>query len=506
MSQDSPGGDEREWSGIRYHQQRLPTATSLTMRLPLLLLCLTGLLINVSHAETALPPPDCSHCKERLLSLAELRKNLPAEWRLDTEREPVFGGEILVVQAGREHAQTLLLVHGLGQNGFTDWLPVMPDLASRYHVITLDLPGFGYSANPGGKYSPANYARVLSWLLSRHAKGEAIVAGHSMGGAVSLRLASDFPQQIGKLILVDAAGILQRTAFVKHSANARMPLEARGGPAILQGAVARLRDLGNSAIERALGLPDPTRMLNSHDTVWTALLGTRTNLNAAMALVEEDFSAAIHTLPHPAWVIWGEEDRIAPLRTGHLLARRLPRAQLLTLPGVGHTPMEVASAPVFLRLLNQALASEPTAALPVIAGQADLVCRGEHGKQYSGRFRRVLIEGCYGVQLRDISAQSMVIRDAIVEMHNIRLQGEGLGLEVVNSELMATGGEISSQIAIRLDNARVDLAGFVLDAQRHAVEVQRSSRLIGSANAIRSPAYRGYWQGVTVIEAGVLAP
>lgn len=476
------------------------------MRLPTLLLCLTTLLANLSHAEVSTPATACSHCKERLLSLAELRKHLPAEWRLDTEREPVFGSEILVVQAGREHAQTLLLVHGLGQNGFTDWLPVMPALASRYHVITLDLPGFGYSANPGGKYSPANYARVLSWLLSRHAKGQAIVAGHSMGGAVSLRLASEYPQQIGKLILIDAAGILQRTAFVKHSANARMPLEARGGPAILQGAMARLRDLGNTAMEKALGLPDPTRALNSHDTVWNALLGTRTNLNAAMALVEEDFSAAIHTLPHATWVIWGEEDRIAPLRTGHLLARRLPRAQLLTLPGVGHTPMEQASASLLLPVLEQALNSEPYPVSPSLPGEADLVCREEHGKQYSGRFRRVLIEGCYGVQLRDISAQSMQIRDAIVDMRNVRLQGDRLGLEVINSELLATGGEISGDVALRMDNARVDLAGFVLDAQRHAVEAQRSSRLIGSANAIRSPAYTGYWQGVEVIEAGVLAP
>jgi pimeloyl-ACP methyl ester carboxylesterase len=91
-----------------------------------------------------------------LQTLSALRNALPSDWRVQLEREPVFDSEVLTVQAGQANAQTLLLVHGLGNNGFTDWLTVMPQLARQYHVIALDLPGFGYSAKPRGKYSPAN--------------------------------------------------------------------------------------------------------------------------------------------------------------------------------------------------------------------------------------------------------------------------------------------------------------------------------------------------------------
>ncbi|MBS1209229.1 MAG: alpha/beta hydrolase [Proteobacteria bacterium] len=453
------------------------------------------------------PPPDCSHCKEKLLTLDALRTALPADWQLQREREPVFGSDVLVVQAGMQNPQTLLLVHGLGQNGFTDWLSVMPQLARRYHVITLDFPGFGYSSSPNGKYSPRNYARVLNWLLARHAKTRAIVVGHSMGGAVALRFASEYPAQLDKLILVDAAGILQRTAFVKYSARIPLPIEQM--PSFLQGAVARITDFGNAAVEKIVGLPDPTRLLNTSETVWGGILSHRTNLNAAMALVDEDFSAAIPTLQTPTWIIWGEADPVAPLRTGQMLARRLPRAQLLTMPGVGHTPMETATSQIFYPLLEHALLSDPQPA--PLAGSpgtelADLHCQGESGRLYSGHFREVLIEGCSGVKLSNLSAEHIVLRDSIVQMLNVQVDARDTALEVDNSELIATAGEISGDIAIRADKARIDLAGFKLDARRTAIEVQRFSRLVGSVNAIRSPAYTGTWQGSEEIEMGVLAP
>jgi len=77
---------------------------------------------------------------------------------------------MLTVRAGSKDAPLLLLVHGLGENGFTDWLPVMPMLARRYRVLAVDLPGFGYSSSPQAKFSPANYARVLANLLENVSK------------------------------------------------------------------------------------------------------------------------------------------------------------------------------------------------------------------------------------------------------------------------------------------------------------------------------------------------
>jgi pimeloyl-ACP methyl ester carboxylesterase len=454
-----------------------------------------------SNAPEPPKPPACIYCKEALQTLDALRNKLPADWTLELERDPVFGGDVLVVQAGHSDAPTVLLVHGLGQNGFTDWVPTMRQLARRYRVVAVDLPGYGYSTAPLGKYSPKNYARVLQQVLARHAKQPALVVGHSMGGAVALRLASDFPDTTGRLVLVDVAGILHRTAYVKHSATDPVPIE--GLPDVLKDPVTRIKDFGRAAVERAFGLPnDPTRVLRQSDLAWELILRNRTNVNAALALVDEDFSAAIHTLRQPTQIIWGAADTIAPLRTGQVLVRRIPSAQLKTMAGVGHTPMETAPDQ-FLALLNGALATDPAPAAPpdqLPPDLTDLKCSGQVDRQYSGHYREIVIENCTAVRLTDLTAQRIVIRDSIVQMLNVQVRGSDVALEATNSEVIVTASDFSGETSVRADMSRLDFAGVVLLALDTPVEVRRRSRLIASVSEIHSPEYNGYWHDSVELE------
>lgn len=470
-------------------------------------LLLASLMLTAHQVQAQDQLPDCDYCKDRLKTLDALRAELPADWKLQMEREPVFGGEVLTVQAGMEHPKTLLLVHGLGQNGFTDWMTVMPHLSKHYHVLTLDLPGFGYSDSPEGKYSPRNYARVLSWLLQRYSKGPAIVVGHSMGGAVSLRFASEYPALLDKLVLVDAAGILQRSAFVKQPVGSALAVDET--PSFLKGTVAHIKDWENHAVEKITSLPDPTRLIQNDDAAWGNLLNGYAGLNAGIAMTEEDFSAAIYTLQTPTQIIWGEKDNVAPPRTGQMLTRRLHLAQLHILPGAGHTPMEEPGAAAFQAMLDTALENDPqpaSQAEPSSPGETDLRCKGKNGLTFSGNYREVRIENCSGIKLQDLSAEHVIIKDSIIEMINVQVHAPGVAMEVINSELIATAGEISGATAIRADNSRIDMAGFKLDARSHAVTVKRTSRLVGSANEIHSPDYTGYWQGSVKIEKAVLQP
>jgi pimeloyl-ACP methyl ester carboxylesterase len=452
--------------------------------------------------------PACSHCQARWQTVDALRRELPADWQLAREQEPVMGGQMLVVRAGRADAPPVLLVHGLGQNGFTDWLPVLPQLAAAYRVVAIDLPGFGYSSNPAAKLSPTNYARVLATLVEREFAGRPVtVVGHSMGGAVALRLAADYPARVGKLVLVSAAGILQRTAFVKHAASLPLSVEAVPGPA--KEGVARLRDLAGLLVERFVGQGiDPTTLLRASELGWALALRDQPNVNAAMALVDEDFSAAVHTLPQPVHLIWGEADTIAPLRTGELLARRLPRAQLATLPGVGHMPMETATRE-FLVLLSHALASAPVPRdfSPPPGASPDLHCAGLVDRRYSGRYREVRIDRCTAVHLADLVAERIIVRNSSVRMSNVQvLADSGIGVEIIDSELSATASDFAGAVAMRLDGARVDLAGVDLVSGGNAVEVARRSRLVASVSRIQSPDYRGYWHDDRELEAAVLDP
>jgi hypothetical protein len=225
-------------------------------------------------------------------------------------------------------------------------------------------------------------------------------------------------------------------------------------------------------------------------------------VNAALALVDEDFSAAIHTLRQPTQIIWGEADTIAPLRTGQVLARRLPDAQMKTMPGVGHTPMETAPDQ-FLALLNGALASDPAPpARPekVLPDLNDLKCAGQVDRQYSGHYREIVIENCTAVRLVDLTAQKIVIRDSIVQMLNVQVRGSDVALEATNSEVIVTASDFSAETAVRADAARLDFAGVALLALGTPVEVLRRSRLIASVSEIHSPDYNGYWHDSVELE------
>ncbi|TMG72445.1 MAG: hypothetical protein E6H80_11770, partial [Betaproteobacteria bacterium] len=81
--------------------------------------------------------------------------------------EPVFGGQMVVYEAGRGNAREILLVHGIGQEGARDYRDHIAWLQKSFHVLAVDLPGFGQSDKANVLYSPGNYARVLKFVAGR---------------------------------------------------------------------------------------------------------------------------------------------------------------------------------------------------------------------------------------------------------------------------------------------------------------------------------------------------
>ena len=101
-------------------------------------------------------------------------------------------------------------------------------------------------------------------------------------------------------------------------------------------------------------LPDPAQLLLSQPMAQRYLYRDRTNLNAALGLIYEDFSDALASVSVPTHIIWGGQDSVTPLRTGQLLASRMQNAQLHVIAGAGHVPM--ADTPQqLLAVLQQAL-------------------------------------------------------------------------------------------------------------------------------------------------------
>src|SRR3954470_16424603 len=102
--------------------------------------------------------------------------------------------------------EPLVLLHGLGSSRQA-WDPILPALAARFHVIAVDLPGFGDSAPlPGaGEVPPAALAQSVADLLDDLGVSTPHLAGNSLGGWVALELAARRP--VASLTLLSPAGL-----------------------------------------------------------------------------------------------------------------------------------------------------------------------------------------------------------------------------------------------------------------------------------------------------------
>ena len=117
----------------------------------------------------------------------------------------IDGTAIHYVEAGK--GDVGVLIHGW--NGSTcSFRYTIPELAQDYHVIALDLKGYGYSARPkDGDYSLTAQSEIVARFMDRLAVKDSVVIGHSMGGAVATRLALRYPEWVKKLVLVDSVSI-----------------------------------------------------------------------------------------------------------------------------------------------------------------------------------------------------------------------------------------------------------------------------------------------------------
>src|SRR5438270_3526790 len=124
-------------------------------------------------------------------ALAQQPPRIPVERTspLDTSVQ-VFGQKIRYLEAGAEHPQTLILVHGLGSDS-GEWAANIGPLSQRYHVLAIDLIGFGQSEQPLIEYDIKTYTDFLSGFLRALKLPRATFVGNSFGGWIALRLAAE---------------------------------------------------------------------------------------------------------------------------------------------------------------------------------------------------------------------------------------------------------------------------------------------------------------------------
>jgi pimeloyl-ACP methyl ester carboxylesterase len=240
----------------------------------------------------------------------------------------VNGTRLYYELAGVGHP--LILIHGFSLDTRM-WDDQFEVFAQGYQVLRYDLRGFGKSAVPTDV--PYTHPADLHALLTHLGIAHAYIVGLSLGGAVAVDFAVTYPDATDALIAVDAAlsgGYAWGEAF---EAEERMA--------------------------RALRNPAPQAGLQTAKTLWLqhplfAPVHEQPAVAARLAAMVADYSGwhllthdlvqvleppAIHrlgTITAPTLVIVGERDVVDFQRIADILARGIPGAKKVVIPGVGH--------------------------------------------------------------------------------------------------------------------------------------------------------------------------
>lgn len=95
----------------------------------------------------------------------------------------------------------MVLLHGMA-NSLQSFRRVAPLLADDYYVVAVDIPGFGLSSKPADfDYRAPNQARVIGDFIRELGLERTIVGGHSMGGAIAMRVAINEPEVNGLVVM-----------------------------------------------------------------------------------------------------------------------------------------------------------------------------------------------------------------------------------------------------------------------------------------------------------------
>ena len=278
----------------------------------------------------------------------------PAGTRLTARYVRVDGARIRYIDAGR--GPPVVLLHGLGASMYAWRKNVGAMAAAGFRVIAFDNRGFGLSDKPAVPYDNAAYARLAIALLDSLGISDAVLVGHSMGGAIAAEVAIEYPQRVRGLVLVGSAGLGAREPLLFRVA--RWPVL---GPAVLA-----FRGRGYTARLLKATYFDPSKVTESDVDQYYAPVAQPAYGRALRAVLRQfhfdGLEGRLDKIEAPTVVLWGEEDRWVPLGLGRALAAGITRSAFVSVPHAGHSVQEEAPDEVnhlVIRFLKDGLPQVP---------------------------------------------------------------------------------------------------------------------------------------------------
>ncbi|KUK13251.1 MAG: protein hydrolase, partial [bacterium 42_11] len=206
----------------------------------------------------------------------------------------------------------VLLLHGWG--GSSDsFFPVFNHLRSLFEVYSVDFPGFGRSSMPPAVWGVEEYADLIFKFLKSLGIKKTHIIAHSFGGRVAILLSAKHPECVGKLVLVNSAGLIPKRGLKYYLKVYLFKL------------MKRLYLLLGKDLEYLY------RRYGSRDYKEAGELRP-----IFKRVVNQDLRDFLPLIKSPTLLIWGDRDRETPLYFGEIMEKEIPNSKLVVFKGAGH--------------------------------------------------------------------------------------------------------------------------------------------------------------------------
>jgi pimeloyl-ACP methyl ester carboxylesterase len=215
-----------------------------------------------------------------------------------------------------------LILHGWG--GSSDsWIKVLEILSKKnLKMICPDFPGFGKSKTPIEPWQVKDFSDFLLNFINQLKIEKFFLLGHSFGGRVAIKFSISYPEKIKKMILCSSAGIKQKW-----------------GPK--EKFIFQLSKIGN-----AIFTPAPlNRFKNRARDLFYIFLRHRdyhkangTMKETMKKVLNEDLLEELPKIKVKTLLIWGEKDKLVPVKFAYIFKEKIENSQLKILPKIGHSP------------------------------------------------------------------------------------------------------------------------------------------------------------------------
>ena len=249
----------------------------------------------------------------------------------------VRGGRIRYRRLGS--GTPLLFVHGVFVNSDL-WRNVVPALTDEFDCVVLDLPLGSHSQpmDPDAALSPPDLAAILAEIIEALDLGPVRIVANDSGGALTQILTGRRPELVHSIVLTscDAYNYFFPPMFRTLPVAARIP-------GALAGLAQALRFRWFRRLPLAYGWATATPIAPDALESYIGPMRRSAAVRRDLAKVLRDVTSRhtltaieqLKTYDGRVLVVWGEYDKVFPLKHAHQLVRDLRHAELVTLPATG---------------------------------------------------------------------------------------------------------------------------------------------------------------------------